>query len=443
MTYHLLLVDDDPLISQALRTLLPPEWKLISVQDPSYVNANFLYHAAFVDMHLTGKLDEPIGLDVIKKLKDANPLLEAFAISGDLNRELMEDGLKVGAKKFLPKPLSRDEVLDDLAKVEALVQIRLAATKSGNHPKWVGTSAASEKIRKDIAILRGEPGPILISGESGTGKEVAARLLNAQEGARTLISVNMASIPENLFESELFGHIKGAFTGADQNKVGLIEAATGGDLFLDEIEALPLVLQAKLLRFLESGEIKKVGAKETQIVNCRVICATNRDLFKMVEKQEFREDLYWRISGKKISLASLKERIDDVPELAKHFLENDKPRRNKSFSEDGIRALKEHSWPGNVRELKRVTEQLSLTSPLPIIRADDVLGFLKASDRATTVGQLDFSLSLAEMVERFEAQVIRQAVQIAGGVDKAVELLKTPRSTLYKKIKDYQIETKD
>lgn len=442
--FHLLLVDDDPLIGPSIKMILPPHWKMIYSPSAATVNYSFPYHAAFVDMHLQGHSQDAPGLKVIEKLRSTQPLLEIVAISGDFSLKLMEDGLTAGAQRFLGKPLIADEVLLHLSKIEALIQIRNTAQNSQfEGPRWVGTSTESGKIRQEIASLRNEPGPILISGESGCGKEVASRLLHNQEGRGPLISVNMAGITENLFESEFFGHIKGAFTGADSNKIGLIEAAAGGDLFLDEIEALPLSLQAKMLRFLETGEFKKVGSKETQMASCRVICATNRDLATMVKEGQFREDLYWRISGKKVNLLPLRERREDVGDLAEFFLASDRPKRNKKFGPDGLDALQAYHWPGNVRELKRVCEQLSLTSPLPVIRGIDVRSIISYSASNGSSGDIDFNLGLNELVSRFEAQIIKKILpKVQNDIDKASELLKISRSSLYKKIKEYEIEIK-
>lgn len=440
VNFNLLLVDDDPLISQSIRTMLPPEWKMITVQNLEDINYNFNYHAAMIDMHLTGDTSIAPGLKVVEKLKKKHPLLDIFAISGDLSLELMEAGIKEGAQRFFAKPLIMDEILHQLSKVEALIQIRATANQGTTHIQWIGKSEASEKIRKQIANLRGEPGPILIEGESGCGKEVTARLLHHQESLGPLISINLAGIPETLFESELFGHVKGAFTGADQNKIGIIEAAQGGDLFLDEIEALPLNLQAKLLRFLESGEIKKVGSKDNQIINCRVICASNRDLQQMIKTKEFREDLYWRIAGRKILLPALRNRTDDIDVLAEYFLDNEKPKRNKKFSPEALVLMKKYSWPGNVRELKRVCEQISITSPLPIIRPIDIEAILDPSGFKGMIDELDFSVGLNEMLSRFESNAIKEALLRSNNdTEKASELLKISRSNLYKKIKDFEL----
>lgn len=439
--FSLLVVDDDPLIHQSLKLSLPSHWRLFSAYNLESLQSTRFYHGAFVDMHLTNS-GTPEGPQIIRELLQKNPQLEVVAMSGDLRRELMEDCLKVGAQRFLGKPFNTEEVSSILTKLEALWDLRSQPQTNIRH-QWVGSSPASQKIRSQIAGLRGEPHTVLIEGETGCGKEVVASLLHAQEGPRPLIAVNLASIPDNLFESEMFGHVKGAFTGADNAKLGLAEAAQGGDLFLDEIEALSLASQAKLLRFLESGEIKKVGAKNSQFVETRVICASNQNLKDMVKEGLFREDLLFRISSHSIQLPPLRERREDIPALAHFFLEKEKPRRSKTFTEDGLAALQSYDWPGNVRELKRLCEQLALTAPLPLLRAEDVNKFLKPKDSNSAINSTqpeDLSRGLNALVEEFERRVIRQAMHSCGDVEKAASLLKVSRSNLYKKIKDLNID---
>lgn len=442
--FSLLIVDDDPLVHQALKLALPAHWKVFSAMKLEALQYSRFYHAAFVDMHIEPGSKKADGPGVIEKLAQQNNQLELVAMSGDLNRELMESCLKAGAQRFLAKPLEAEEITLVLEKIEALWDLRnVDPSAQRGSVRWVGDSEASQKIKTRIAHLRGETSPVLLEGETGCGKEVIARLLNQQEGERPFIAVNLASIPENLFESEMFGHVKGAFTGADQNKVGLTEAAHGGDLFLDEIEALPSTQQAKLLRFLETGEVRKVGAKEATIVKTRIIAATNKSLEKMVADGEFREDLLFRLNSQKVVLPPLRQRLEDIEELAKHFLAAERPRRNKTFAEDGLEALKKYNWPGNVRELKRVCEQLSLTSPLPFIREADVMNWLRPT--ATPMGApsyttIDFSKSLNTLVEEFEAHVIRTCLKQTTDIEEAAKTLQVSRSNLYKKIKDYRIE---
>ncbi|MGZ3771369.1 MAG: sigma-54-dependent transcriptional regulator [Bdellovibrio sp.] len=441
--FSLLIVDDDSLVHQSLKICLPPHWKIFWAPKLEAIQYERFYHAAFVDMHLEPGTTKAVGPQIIETLLKHNNQLEVVAMSGDLNRTLMETCLKAGAQKFLAKPLMPEEVLLILEKIEALWDLRSVDPNANRHSiRWVGSSEASQKIKKRIASLRGETNPVLIEGETGCGKEVAAKLIHEQEGERPFIAVNLASIPENLFESEMFGHVKGAFTGADQNKIGLAEAAHGGDLFLDEIEALPLSQQAKLLRFLETGEVRRVGAKESIHVKTRVIAASNKPLDKMVAAGEFREDLLYRLSSQRITLPPLRERLDDIDDLAKYFLEAERPRRNKTFTEDGFEFLKKYNWPGNVRELKRVCEQLSLTAPLPFIRSED-MAWLKPA--AVTTGTpsytaIDFNKGLNTLVEEFESHVIRTCLKQSKDIEVAAKSLKISRSNLYKKIKDYKID---
>ncbi len=419
--------------------VVPKHWKLTHAQAIAQIPREGSFHAAFIDMHLTRDLTKAEGPQVIKEIKARFPKTEVVAISGNLDMNLMESCLENGATKFLAKPLLADEVRATLEKIEALWMMReIELRPARESTQWIGKSKSSEAVKSQIARLRGERGPILIEGETGTGKEVVSKLLYQQDPGRPFVTVNISAIPETLFESELFGHMKGAFTGADAMKIGLAEAAQGGDLFMDEIEALPLTQQVKLLRFLESGEIRRVGAKDSQIVKVRVIAATNQNLEKMVKDGKFREDLLFRLKSHKIILPPLRERKEDIEDLAKFFLSQERPRSNKILTPDAMVALKAYSWPGNVRELKRVCEQLSLTSPLPMIRDVDV-NHLVAPVTANTVS-IESGLGLHEMVERFEAQVIRACFLEVRTMDAAIEQLQISRSNLYKKMKDYGIE---
>jgi transcriptional regulator with PAS, ATPase and Fis domain len=342
----------------------------------------------------------------------------------------------------LAKPLSFDELALTLQKIEALFLLQGASFRAISQVRWIGSSNQAREIQRQIALLRNEAGPILIEGESGTGKEVTAQWIHAQDQRGPFITVNVASLPENLFESEFFGHVRGAFTGADQNKMGLAEAAHGGDLFLDEIEALPPSLQAKLLRFLETGEVRRVGAKESTQVQVRVIAATNQNLQQMVSEGKFREDLLWRISGKRILLPPLRERASDIEELAKHFLSKDRARR-KELTVDALEVLRDYQWPGNVRELRRACEQLILISPLPVIRREDVLRVIQPrASMSNSPAQLDLNRGLPALMNEFESQLIQKAMETYSDIDEVAKVLQISRSSLYKKIKDYGIQTK-
>ncbi len=437
--WKVLLVDDDSLIRDAFELILPDNWALTSCKSQSEIPDQF-FHAAFVDMHLSGVLTKADGLDVIQHLSRKHPHLQIVAISGDLNRNLMEQCLKMGASRYLGKPFTQEEIKLILEKIEALHLLQDASHRYHKSIHYIGRGEKAQNVKKQIAHLRGEPGPILVEGESGTGKEVTVQMIHQQEPDRPFVSFNVSAVPETLFESELFGHVRGAFTGADQNKMGLAEAAHGGDLFLDEVEALPLTSQVKLLRFLETYEIRRVGDKKSTQIQVRVIAATNQNLEKLVEEGKFREDLLWRLNGKKITLPPLRDRIEDIPELAQHFLNTQKPRYNKKFADDAIEILKLHNWPGNVRELRRVVEQACLVAPLPFIRSEDVSALLSSKPTKGDVDH-DFNMGLDILVETFEKDVIEKCFQRFKDIDQVAQVLRISRSGLYKKIKDYDIKT--
>ena len=437
---NLLIVDDDAMLASSVKLMAPAGFKVYIATQPNLIPDHVFYHAALVDMHIQSKVGEtPDGPRIIAQLLKKNPQTEIVSMSGDLNRQNMEMAIKSGAARFLAKPLISAEVTLILEKIMAYWQLRQVEYSHHKKAHLIGSSSAVENIRKYIASLKGEHSTVLIEGETGTGKDVIARLLSYQEGTQPFVTVNCAAIPENLFESEFFGHVKGAFTGADQNKIGLAEAAHGGDLFLDEIEALPLNQQAKLLRFLETGEVKKVGAKDPINVNVRVIAASNQPLKQLIVEKKFREDLYFRISAHKINIPSLAERTSDIPEIVQHFLNLDKSKRNKHFEADALEALKNYNWPGNIRELKRVCEQLSLTSPLPIIRREDVSQLLFKSELTTNSEVIRLNQTLEEFINAQEKKFITLFLEQNKNLDQACQSLQISKSSLYKKIKDHGI----
>jgi DNA-binding NtrC family response regulator len=437
---NLLIVDDDAMLANSVKLMAPTGFKVFIAAKPDLIPDHVFYHAAMVDMHILSQVGEiPDGPTVIAQILKKNPQTEIVSMSGDLNRQNMELAIKAGAARFLAKPLVAIEVTMVLEKILAYWQLRQVDYSNHKRATLVGTSPIIEQVRKTVASLKGERSSILIEGETGTGKDVIARLLSQQEGAKPFVAINCASVPENLFESEFFGHVKGAFTGADQNKVGLCEAANGGDLFLDEIEALPLAQQAKLLRFLETGEVKRVGAKEAFHVDVRVIAASNQPIKQLITEKKFREDLYFRISAHTISLPALKDRKDDIPEVAKYFLDKEKAKRNKQFDSEAFQALQNYDWPGNIRELKRVCEQLMLTSPLPLVRKEDVNHLLFKTEVPDNGETIKLEQSLEEFINSQEKKFITLLLQQNNNIDQACQSLQISKSSLYKKIKDYGI----
>lgn len=439
--FNLLIVEDDQNLAASLRLIVPDTFKVYVAQAPHLIPDHLFFHAALIDLHLQASPPVADGLSVIQQLVRKNSQTEIVAMSGNLSRDLMEKSITGGAQRFLAKPLSSEEVLAVLEKIDALWRLR-KATIQFNSPqaRLIGSSSATQSLQKSIASLKGESTSVLIEGETGVGKDVVARLLNQQEPTRPFVSVNCAAISENLFESEFFGHVKGAFTGADQNKIGFAEAAHGGDLFLDEIEALPLNQQAKLLRFLENGEIRKVGGKETQLIQARVICASNIPLQQLMTEKKFRDDLFFRLSANRIQIPPLRERPQDIDEIARYFFDLQKPRKNKDLSAEALEEMRKYSWPGNIRELKRVCEQLILTSPLPIIRKHDVHMILQPLTLSSKHSEYDLTQSLETFLKTQEKKFIEHCLTLTRDLDKSCELLKISKSNLYKKIKDLGIQ---
>jgi DNA-binding NtrC family response regulator len=438
----LLVIDDDPLIIDTIELCLPEHWELVS-RVYNQLDFSEFFHAALIDIHLSGDLEKSEGLQVMKLLSTQQSLSEIIAMSGDLRRENMEATLKAGATRFIAKPISAEELKILLGKIETLWSLRgVHAQKQKVTLKWIGQSSSSDLVRRFVANMKHEKAPILIEGESGAGKEVIAQLLHQSQPERPFVAINSAALSENLFESELFGHVKGSFTGAIQNKAGIVERAHGGDLFLDEIEALSLNHQAKLLRFLESGEFQKVGSNDIQKVDVRVIAATNEKLTELVKNGKFREDLMFRLSGHKLEIPPLRERKDDIKELCQFFLSQRDVSLKKTIGEDAIEELKKYTWPGNVRQLKRVCEHLALMSPLPIIRDIDVRKILFVNSQVSTSETISIDNGLSHLIENYEKQILIHSLNLDLDVDELAKKLQISRSSLYKKIKDHGLEFK-
>jgi two-component system NtrC family response regulator len=333
------------------------------------------YDCVLVDLDMPGLN----GIQVIQRAKDLAPETEAVVLTGKSSLDTAVAALRQGAFDYLTKPcklveleslLSRIAQKRELTNQYRALKQRLARIEGNMN--LVGSNDSMERVRQLISKVAPTHSTVLILGETGTGKELVARALHEQSlrADKPFVPVNCGALPETLIESELFGHRKGAFTGADEHRVGLFEVAQGGSIFLDEIGELPKSMQAKLLRVLESGEIRRIGDNESRQIDVRVICATHRNLSEMVEEADFREDLMYRINTFEIHLPPLRLRIDDIPDLAEHLYRRFRPsaRPNQAaFTPDAIRLLKSHSWPGNVRELANVIEHATILCDEPPI----------------------------------------------------------------------------
>ena len=328
------------------------------------------FDAALLDLRMPGMT----GIEVLGKIKQLNSETQVIILTGQATVDTAVQALRLGAFDYLTKPckwaeleviLNRISERRDLSNKATALETRLKAAEGA--PLLVGETASMQAVRRLIETIAPTDASVMILGETGTGKELIARNLHdkSRRSNQAFIPVNCGALPENLVESELFGHRKGAFTGADMHRKGLFEVANGGTLFLDEVGELDKSVQVKLLRFLESGEIRRVGENDPFRVDVRVLCATNRDLREMIAAEQFREDLFFRVNTFEIPLAPLRDRKGDIPLLARHMLTRFSSRRGGPepvLSEEATAALMAHDWPGNIRELANAIERATILS---------------------------------------------------------------------------------
>ena len=336
------------------------------------------YDCLIVDLDMPGIN----GVEVIRQVKEKSPQTEAVVLTGKKSLETAVAAMRYGACDYLTKPCSWNDlrtllktIHDRRDLVRQFYAVKKRVEKSGVHQQLVGAHPSMDVVRKLITKVAPTQSTVMIRGETGCGKELVARSVHDQSmrADKPFVAVNCGALPENLIESELFGHKKGAFTGADMQRDGLFEMASGGTVFLDEIGELPLAMQAKLLRVLESGEVRRVGDNEPFKVDVRIVCATHRNLEEMVEKGLFREDLMFRINTFEIHLPALRQRTSDIPQLAIHLFRRfrqDVIDDNQLFSTEAMDLLTSHVWPGNVRELANVIEHASILCETPPILAE-------------------------------------------------------------------------
>lgn len=372
---RILFADDEKALQDIMRTELPRLGHEVTVCPDGKAALKALekgtFDAALLDLRMPGLT----GIEVLEQLKQVSPDTEAIVLTGHASMETAIEAVRLGAFDYLTKPckLAQIEVLlrkiaekRDLKNKNQALQCRVQAAEGPT--VLVGNAPAMQAVHRLIGTVAPTDSTVMILGETGTGKELAARTLYQQSkrGDMPFVPVNCGALSENLVESELFGHVKGAFTGAERDHKGLFEVANGGTLFLDEVGELNKNIQVKLLRFLESGEIRRVGDTKPFRTDVRVLCATNRDLRTMIQEDEFREDLYFRINTFEIRLPALRERRPDIPALARHLLGRAARRPvdqvTDLLSPEAIDVLLEHEWPGNVRELANVMEHAFIIS---------------------------------------------------------------------------------
>ena len=442
---HILIADDQADVLQALRLLLKGEgFETRTAESPKEVVEAVRhgeFDAALIDLNYTRDTTSGReGLDLLRELTEVDPGLPVIVMTAWGSVDSAVEAMRRGARDYMEKPWDNARLLTTLrTQVELGRAVRRARQleEQNRHllrdelPRMVAESPAMKEVVALMERIAPSEANVLITGDHGTGKEVAARWLHAMSGRRDgqLVTLNAGAIPEGLVESELFGHIKGAFTDAREDRVGCFELADGGTLFLDEIATIPLSQQSKLLRVLETGEVQRIGSSRMKTADVRVISATNADLQATVEEGIFREDLLYRLNTVEVKLPPLRERREDIPLLAAHFLGVQAVRYRRvleGFSEAAMEALKRHPWPGNVRELEHAVERAVLMAPGSVVQADD-LGL--EGSRSTTPIFEEMTLDEAE-----KALIERALEREEGNVSRAARALGLSRSALYRRL---------
>ncbi|MBD0778408.1 sigma-54-dependent Fis family transcriptional regulator [Maribacter sp. ANRC-HE7] len=435
---NILLVDDDidilELLQRHLQSMDYHTYKAVSVKEALYILKDTYIDLLITDIQMPG-VD---GLELLKFADEHYPEMPKLVITGYPSVSGALEVIKAGATDYLTKPFTKEELRKGVLKAFEQGSKRkdskktIRANQDGLYPDMVGKSDTYGKVTDIIERVKDNKATVLIKGESGTGKELVARAIHysGKFSRAPFIAVNCGAIPENLQESEFFGYVKGAFTGANENRDGFFQAAQGGTLFLDEIGTASLAVQSKLLRALQEKEVSKVGARKTEKVDIRVIAATNSNLLEEIENKRFREDLYYRLTVVEIDVPPLRKRKSDIPLLVEKFIRKygiEYKDRLLRISPDALQILKRYPWPGNVRELENVIQRA-------VIMSDGTIGVGDLPDKLKF--QIDFPDSNFRSLQEMEKEYVQKVLNhTQGNKTKAAEILQIDRKTLREKLK--------
>jgi two-component system response regulator PilR (NtrC family) len=450
---RILVVDDEEVIRDVLESLLEREgWTVTAAENAARaleLFENDPHDVVLLDLMLPDRS----GLEVLREMRRRDPDAVIVIVTAYSSIEGAIQAMREGAFHYIPKPFQNQEVLLTVRKgaearrlTEENRRLKQELSKQYGLGRIVGKSEPMRRVFDLVRLAGPSRSTILVEGESGTGKELVARAIHTHSprvGA-PFVTVNSGSMPTDLLESNLFGHVRGAFTGAVANKKGLFETAEGGSIFFDEIGTISLETQAKLLRLIQEKEFLRVGSVDTQKADVRIIAATNVDLKKMVAEGRFRDDLYYRLCVITISISPLRDRREDIPLLAEHFLRIYASENNKSITgiaPEAMRALLDHDWPGNVRELENALERAVVLCPGGAISLELLPeGVLSPERTGVAVRLPENGSTYKEMVEEYERRLVRTALRRTGGVQKrAADLLRVKPTTLHEIIKRLEI----
>lgn len=456
MAKKILIVDDEKSIRDSLAGILSDEGfdpiAVESAEDAFSILADEKIALVLLDIWMPA-MD---GMTALPRFKELYPRLPVIMISGHGTIETAVKATRMGAYDFIEKPPSYDKIIlaiNNALHLSDLEQENIILKElTPNRPAFSGGSQAINGLQNQLKVVAPTEAWVLIRGEHGTGKELAAHMIHqlSSTADRPMVEVNCAAIPEELIESELFGHEKGAFTGANEDKTGKFDQADGSILFLDEIGDMSLKAQAKVLRILQEQKFERVGGSKTLQVNVRVLAATNKDLENEIEAGNFRADLYWRLNVVPVYLPPLRDRLEDLPELLHDLTRSfaDKGLGRKEFAPDAMEILQGHNWPGNVRELRNLVERLTIMVPQPVITAEIMTAFLPAvagakkhDSKKTTLDPLLSGGNFKDARKSFEKDFIEAKLQENNGnISRTAEHIGMERSHLHKKIKNLGIE---
>ena len=437
----LVVIDDDQQILDLITDTLEEEehLQILSTTDPAHGLELVLHqHPQMVLLDLN--MPNIGGMELLERIVEADPSMDVVLLTGDISTESAVEAIQKGASDYLTKPVNLERLFECVRKAKAAahksqraLELDRELAETFRCEGMVGRSPVMLEVFARINRIAPHFRTVLITGETGTGKEVAARAIHALSpvASAPFAVCNCAAIVETLIESELFGYVKGAFTGAVQDKVGLFEFANGGTLFLDEIGELPLAMQAKLLRVLQNQEVQRVGSPSTRKVNVRVVAATNRDLRAMAAKKEFREDLYYRLTMVEIKLPRLADRKEDLALLQRALVERfatqyGKPLRGLTRRAQAL--LNRHSWPGNVRELENVLGNACMMADGDLVDLADLPDYVRSPERENTSAS-DELLSMEQMHQQHARRIMER---VGGNKVRAAEILGISRATLYR-----------
>ena len=447
MTHRVLIIDDEAGIRQALKQVLDYEGMEVraaaSGGEGITVYQEYRPHLVFLDVKMAG-LD---GLETLTRLRDLDPHATVVMISGHGTIATAVEATQRGAFDFLEKPLDTDRLLVTVRNALSHSTLvgeneRLRDVQASRHA-MVGEGSALKRVKELVARVGPTGARVLITGENGTGKELVARALHeaSPRRGRAFVEVNCAAIPSELIESELFGHMKGSFTGAFADRAGKFEQADGGTLFLDEVGDMSLAAQAKLLRVLQEGVVTRIGGAKAIQVDVRVLAATNKDLGLEIAEARFREDLLYRLNVVEIEVPALRDRLEDVPALVAHFAQQLVQTAGvpaKQMGDDAVTRLQARTWPGNIRELRNAVERALILAPGKVVGAADIDRLFPGAEGAVP----PLEASRAQTFETFKQEAERSFLQAKlrehdWNVSETARSLKMPRSNLYKKIERY------